>query len=228
MSLSLVVLLSVDPVHEGDYEHYEAVASQIMARYGGRIERRITFAADDTATPADRPDEVHIVTFPSEERFEAYRADADLEALAEVRARVIKRTQIWRGEDLPLPASARSASTEGFDFDGFARAVRALDAEAWLSYFDDEAEWVEYKHSRPPSAPRLIRGKEEISAFLGRIAGGGIEVELGDEIVGPERAAFCLWVTLPDQRRIVENVIIHFRNGRIVRQVDVEAWDPET
>jgi len=64
--------------------------------------------------------------------------------------------------------------TGGFDFEGFGRATRGLDANAWLSYLDDEAEWIEYKHSYPPRSPRLIRGKEGIGAFLGRIATGGI------------------------------------------------------
>jgi hypothetical protein len=31
--------------------------------------------------------------------------------------------------------------------------------------------------------------------------------------------------TLPNGNRIIEHVIIHHRAGRILRQVDVEAWD---
>jgi hypothetical protein len=48
---------------------------------------------------------------------------------------------------------------------------------------------------------------------------------LSDEVIGPARAAFCVTCTLPNGNRIIENVIIHHRAGKIIRQVDVEAWD---
>ncbi len=66
-----------------------------MRRYGGRLERRIGFASS-----ADQPHEVHIVTFPDRQSFERYRADADLQALAELRARAIRQTTAWVGTDL--------------------------------------------------------------------------------------------------------------------------------
>jgi hypothetical protein len=44
-------------------------------------------------------------------------------------------------------------------------------------------------------------------------------------VVGDERAAFTLTATRPDGRLIVENTILDLRDGRIVRQHEVEAWD---
>ncbi len=41
-----------------------------------------------------------------------------------------------------------------FDFAGFRAAVEALDAERWLAFFADDAEWVEYRNTAPPSSPR--------------------------------------------------------------------------
>jgi len=40
-----------------------------------------------------------------------------------------------------------------------------------------------------------------------------------------DRAAFTLTATRPDGRLIVENTILDVRDGRIVRQHEVEAWD---
>ena len=113
-----------------------------------------------------------------------------------------------------------------FDFPAYRRAFEAKDVVAWSAFYTDDAEWVEYRHTAPPSAPAIMRGREEITAFMQRIADGGIELSLSDEVVGEERAAFCTWVVLPDGRRIVENVIVHLRDGLIARHVDVEAWDP--
>lgn len=96
---TLMVLLHVDPDHREDYERFEAEASRIMARHGGRIERRLATAASDD--DEDVPDEVHLVTFPSPESFHAYRHDAALEPLGELRARAIRRTVVWHSSELP-------------------------------------------------------------------------------------------------------------------------------
>ena len=73
-----------------------------------------------------------------------------------------------------------------------------------------------------------MAGQPEIGAFLAQVEGSKVALSISDEIVGPTRAAFCVTCTLPDPdgvRRIIEHVIIHYANGMIIRQVDVEAWD---
>jgi len=41
--LTLVVQLSVDPDRREEFERFERSAAAIMRRYGGRIERRVSF-----------------------------------------------------------------------------------------------------------------------------------------------------------------------------------------
>jgi uncharacterized protein (DUF1330 family) len=90
--LTLVVLLHVNPGQQAEFERFEGAASRIMNRYGGRIERRIPLARG--ADP-DQPDEVHVVTFPDRESFDRYRADPEIQALASLRERAIRRTTVW-------------------------------------------------------------------------------------------------------------------------------------
>jgi len=112
-----------------------------------------------------------------------------------------------------------------FHFDALRRALEAQDVEAWLAFYADDAEWIEYRHNAPPAAPNRMAGREAIGAFLGRVKASGVRLRISDEVIGPERAAFCLTVGLASGKRIIEHIIIHFRDGRITRQVDVEAWD---
>ncbi len=101
--LTLVVSLFIHPGREAEFEQFESAARAIMRRYGGRIERRIG------CTPQagrNQPHEVHIVTFPDEHSFDRYRSDADLNALADLRARAIRETMVWRGADLPTSAES--------------------------------------------------------------------------------------------------------------------------
>jgi len=113
----------------------------------------------------------------------------------------------------------------GFDFPAFAAAVEAKDVARWLDFYADDAEWLEYKPTAPPSAPVRMAGRETIGRFLAAVGASELRLEVGDEVVGAERAAFRVTCTLPDGRRILEHVIVHLRDGRIVRQVEIEAWD---
>lgn len=53
--------------------------------------------------PSDKPGyrELHILRFPDEAAFDAYRADSELVALASERAKFIVATEIWRAEEGP-------------------------------------------------------------------------------------------------------------------------------
>jgi len=97
---ALIVLLYIDSEHRNDYERFETEASRIMMRHGGRIERRMA-TSELPGSGDDVPDEVHLVTFPSQDGFEAYRLDPELAPLAGLRARAIRHTVIWQSHDLP-------------------------------------------------------------------------------------------------------------------------------
>lgn len=117
------------------------------------------------------------------------------------------------------------ATSGGFDYAAFKRAFEAQDIETWLSFFDENAEWIEYRHNAPPASPNRMCGKSEIGAVLGRVKSSNVRLELSDEVLGPTRAAFCVTCTLFSGRKIIEHVILHLKDGKILRQVDVEAWD---
>lgn len=100
----LVAALYVNPGRRAEFEEFETAVARIMRRYGAVIERRISIAAADES----QPDEVHVVVFPDREAFERYRADAELQGLAELRQKAIRLTTIWFGEDLPIFGGIRA------------------------------------------------------------------------------------------------------------------------
>ena len=88
----LLVSLFAHPGQEAGLREFEAAAAHIMARHGGRIERVLHPTG---ATPStDLPTEVHLVSFPDDASFAAYRADPALAALAPLRQASIARTTI--------------------------------------------------------------------------------------------------------------------------------------
>jgi|GEM_PF-626895 len=94
----VVAALWVVPGRHEDFARFETSALSIMARHGGSLSRRLAIG---DRTGADAPSELHLVTFPNREAYEAYRSDPELAALAELRSRAIVRTVIWEGVELP-------------------------------------------------------------------------------------------------------------------------------
>jgi hypothetical protein len=68
-------------------------------------------------------------------------------------------------------------------------------------------------------------GKQQIAEFLARDYRADFDITVADEVVTANRVAFSVDCVFPDGKRIFEHVIAHLEDGKIVRQVDVEAWD---
>lgn len=117
------------------------------------------------------------------------------------------------------------ADPETFDFTAFKRAVEAKDAVRLLEFYAEDAEWLEYRNQDPPSRPRRLLGKAEIQEYVERRAAGPLTTSIENELVGADKVAFRTWTELRGGRRVVEHVMLNIVNGKIHRQVDVEAWD---
>jgi len=98
--LYVVVRLWIHEGVEAEFEAYERKVSRIMARYGGVIERaiRTSRASDDGS---GEPFEVHVLKFPSRDRYDAYRDDAERRSLGAERARLIAKTDVLVGTSGP-------------------------------------------------------------------------------------------------------------------------------
>jgi uncharacterized protein (DUF1330 family) len=95
--MTLVAILTVRKDALGAFRAFEQRAAAVMASHGGRIERTVVAAA---AAP-DLVREVHVVTFPDERAFRAYRDDARLAAVAHLREASVVHTELLVGEDGP-------------------------------------------------------------------------------------------------------------------------------
>jgi antibiotic biosynthesis monooxygenase (ABM) superfamily enzyme len=102
--LYIVVRLWIHSGLEAEFEVYERKVSRVMARYGGVIERaiRTSRASNDVS---DEPFEVHLLSFPSRELYDAYRDDPERRSLSGERARIIIKTDNFVGTPGPTYAS---------------------------------------------------------------------------------------------------------------------------
>lgn len=96
--MTLVVILTVRSEAIEQFHAFERKAAEIMARYGGAIERTVIVSPENAS---DRFREIHIVTFPDAEAFAAYRADSELRSMGYLREESVIATEILVGEDGP-------------------------------------------------------------------------------------------------------------------------------
>jgi hypothetical protein len=117
-------------------------------------------------------------------------------------------------------------ATTTFDIDALKKAFEAHDVDRVLEFYSSDLEHLEIDDGAPPKSPR----KTDIEYIRGAIQGAGqagVRLHLDNPVVGTDRAACTITCEFPDGRRLVSNTIYDLKDGKIVRQLDVQVTDPE-
>src|SRR5215210_4889408 len=112
-------------------------------------------------------------------------------------------------------------SATGFDFEAVRRAEEQHDFDAMLDLYADDAEIHIVNRNTPPSSPHVLRGKEAISEYLREVFGR----DTTHRVVSEDHVAFNVACEYPDGTRVLAAENLDLRDGKIVRQVEVVAWD---
>ena len=111
------------------------------------------------------------------------------------------------------------------DFEALRRAAEHNDAEALTNLYAEDAEVLIVNRETPPSSPHVLHGRERIAEYLKDVCGRDIESSLENEVIGEERIAFNEACEYPDGTRVLSATTLEVRDGKIARQVSIEAWD---
>jgi hypothetical protein len=71
----------------------------------------------------------------------------------------------------------------------------------------------------------VLRGKEEISEYLREVCGRETTHHVENEVIGENRVSFYEACEYPDGTRVLGAEALEVGDGKIVHQVNVEAWD---
>ena len=111
------------------------------------------------------------------------------------------------------------------DFEALRRASEQKDVEALANHYAEDAEVHIVNRETPPSSPHVLRGREQIAEYLKDVCGRDLKSRIEDEVVGEERIAFNEACEYPDGTRVLSATTLEVRDGKIARQLSVEAWD---
>jgi hypothetical protein len=121
--------------------------------------------------------------------------------------------------------NAVQANGGALDFGALRRAIEERDAETLAGFYADDAELLTINRNTTPSSPAVLRGKEEIGEYLRDVCSREMTHKVENEIVGDDRIAFQEACEYPDGVRVIGAETLEVRDGKIVRQVNIEAWD---
>jgi hypothetical protein len=113
----------------------------------------------------------------------------------------------------------------GLDFEALRRGIEGSDAEALIGLYADDAEMITINKNSTPSSPQVLNGKDEISGFLRDVCGREMSHRVENEVVGKSRIAFNEACEYPGGLKVLAATTLEVRDGKISRQVNVEAWD---
>lgn len=116
-------------------------------------------------------------------------------------------------------------STSAFAFEGLRRAVERKDAEALVGLYADDAKLSVVNRNSTPGSPFELHGKEAIAEYLRDVCGRAMAHRIEREVVGEDRIAFTEECEYPDGTRVLCAATLELKDGKIFRQVNVEAWD---
>jgi hypothetical protein len=94
-----------------------------------------------------------------------------------------------------------------------------------LDLYADDAEIVIVNHNTPPSSPFELHGTEALAEYLKDVFSREMTHSIENEVVGENRIAFNVACEYPDGTRVLAAETLDVKDGKIVRQVEVVAWD---
>ncbi len=115
--------------------------------------------------------------------------------------------------------------SSGLDFEALRRAIEERDADTLVGFYADDAEVLTVNRRTPPSSPEVLRGREQIAEYLRDVCSREMTHRVENEVVGERRIAFQEACEYPDGTRVLGAQTLELRDGRVILQVNVEAWD---
>jgi SnoaL-like domain len=112
-----------------------------------------------------------------------------------------------------------------FDLDRFTRAAEERDAATQLSMYAPDAVVTINNKISQPSAPRVLRGREEIKAWLEDVYGRDMTHSVKHRVLDETGAAFTQACRYQDGTNVLCATVIELDGGVISGQTVLETWD---
>ncbi len=118
-----------------------------------------------------------------------------------------------------------SATTNPVTGAAIRQAIETRDGGMLASFYADDAVLSIVDCDNPPSRPRVIKGKAAIDAYWADICGRAMTHRVETIVAEGDRLAFMQACSYPEGGKVLALSTLELKDGRIVRQTAVQAWD---
>jgi ketosteroid isomerase-like protein len=118
-----------------------------------------------------------------------------------------------------------TTTTSRFDLERFTRAAEERDAATQLSMYGADAVVTVVDKLTQPGSPRILRGREEIRAWLEDMYGRDMTHAVQHTVSDAGGAAYTQACRYPDGTNVLCATVIELAGDAIVRQTAVQVWD---
>lgn len=120
--------------------------------------------------------------------------------------------------------SSMAAST-AFDREALRRGIEQRDPKALAALYDENADLRMVDRQAQPSHPKELHGRKAIGELLDDVYGRDMSHTLEQCVVEGDHLAFMESCRYPDGVRVLASSVADLRDGRIVDQTMIQAWD---
>ena len=117
------------------------------------------------------------------------------------------------------------STAAAFDLDALGRAIEQRDAAGQLAHYAPDAEVRLVDKVAMPGSPRVLRGRDEIAAWIEDVCARDMTHRIEQPVLGDDRAAFVEACRYADGTNVLCATVLELDGGQIVRQTAVQAWD---
>jgi ketosteroid isomerase-like protein len=105
------------------------------------------------------------------------------------------------------------------------RAIEQCNLDMIMNCYADDAELQVVDRDHPPSRPLEFHGKQSIAGYFRDICSRPLTHKIEQEVIGGNQLAFTEACEYPDGSRVLATEMFELSDGKVSRQVTVQAWD---
>lgn len=105
------------------------------------------------------------------------------------------------------------------------RAIENRDANALTALYADDALMSTIDQDNPPSKPRVLQGKQAIASYYDDVCGRAMSHHVDSAVTNGDALSFTQTCTYPDGAKVFCAAMLEIKDGKIIRQTVVQAWD---
>lgn len=105
------------------------------------------------------------------------------------------------------------------------QGLEQRDVSTMLGLYDENAEVTLIDKNHTPSRPMIMRGRSSVESYYKDVLTRPLKHHIDDEVMSDNHYAYTDTCEYPDGSKVFSSVMATLKDGKIVKEVELQAWD---